>query len=167
MGAPCKLHAHLCTCRIHPRYQKRRTFAQQLQSILRPQMIVRHRKLQSGGLTALLPVTSTMGGSGQTVTLPSGREVRAYNGDRGFFVRGRHTLKCLEGWKQYLPWKYVEFSDTLSVGKQECDAPSTLGVSKKHITLIGNGTARSAMRAQLNLSRRTASSMQDISMSPS
>ena len=77
-----------------------------------------------------------MGGSGQKVTLPSGKEASAYNGDRGFFVRGRHTLKCLEGWKQYLPWKYVEFSDKLSVGKREFDIfPSTLGVSKNHITV--------------------------------
>jgi len=70
------------------------------------------------------------------VTLPSGKQVRANNGDRGFFARGVHTLRCQEGWKQFLPWKYVCLEDRAEVGKKWADIfPQKLDVSKSHVTV--------------------------------
>jgi len=68
--------------------------------------------------------------------LPSGKEVTQHNGDKGFVVRGRLTLKCHEGWKQYLPWKYVEFENGLQLGKRGFDIfPAKMDVSKHHVTV--------------------------------
>jgi len=68
--------------------------------------------------------------------LPSGKEVTQHNGDKGFIVRGRLTLKCHEGWKQYLPWKYVELENGLQVGKTGFDIfPPKMDVSKTHIVV--------------------------------
>jgi hypothetical protein len=32
-----------------------------------------------------------------------------------------HTLRCQEGWKQFLPWKYVCLEDRAEVGKKWAD----------------------------------------------
>jgi len=74
--------------------------------------------------------------SAQKVTLPSGKQVKMHNGDRGFIARSVLTLKCTEGFKQFLPWKYLELADKLVVGKRGMDIfPDNLDVSKQHATV--------------------------------
>jgi len=69
-------------------------------------------------------------------TLPGGKVVTQHNGDRGFLVRGRLTMKCHEGWKQFLPWKYIEFENGMAIGKRGFDVfPAKLDVSKHHVTV--------------------------------
>ena len=67
------------------------------------------------------------------VTLPSGREAKMHNGDRGFFKRAPCTLRIWEGIK-CLPGFGIPLTDKLSIGKGTNSFPSDLNVSKHHLT---------------------------------
>ena len=72
-------------------------------------------------------------GGDAKIKLPSGKEVKMTNGDRGFVAFGVPTLKCYDGWKSFLPWKYLELTDKMAIGKRGMDIfPPKLDVSKQH-----------------------------------
>lgn len=58
------------------------------------------------------------------------------NGDRGFIARGVITLKCYDGWKSWLPFKYLELADKRTIGKRAVDIfPPKMDVSKAHVSV--------------------------------
>lgn len=75
-----------------------------------------------------------MGGASKyTVELPDGKKHNLHNGDRGFFKRSVHKLRCTEGILQMV--RPMEFRDSLKLGKATNFAsfPGTLDVSKHHL----------------------------------
>ena len=66
-------------------------------------------------------------------TLPSGREAKMHNGDRGFIKRAPCTLRIWESFK-FLPGFGIPLVDKLSIGAKTNAFPATLNVSKHHLT---------------------------------
>ena len=66
-------------------------------------------------------------------TLPSGREAKMHNGDRGFIKRAPCTLRIWESFK-FLPGFGIPLVDKLSIGAKTNSFPATLNVSKHHLT---------------------------------
>lgn len=76
-----------------------------------------------------------MGKDAPTVKLPSGKVVKMTNGYRGSIAPGVHTLRCIDGWKAMLPWKYINLEEKRPIGKSSVDIfPAKMGVSKSHMT---------------------------------